>query len=123
MANSASRVLTQVEQIFKSLIWDPMIQAGEVWIEGAVPFLDLPIIKQLDEAAISAIASAIFNQMVTLVDVAAIRLVNAEHQAAYDSASEQLAVIADEQGVTSDAFRQAQDKALASLAQFTHMGP
>lgn len=123
MGTVAYRPLTEAEQIFKSLIWDPMIKAGEVWIEGSVPFLALPVVKQLDEAAINALTDALFNQMVMLVDVTAIKLVNAAHQAAYDSASEQLAVIADEQGISSDAFKKAQDAALASLAQFTHMGP
>lgn len=122
MGTVAFRSLTAAEQIFKSLIWDPMIQAGEVWIEGAVPFLALPLIKQIDEATIQAITDAIFSQVVMTVDVTAIKLVNNAHQAAYDSFSEDLALVADEQGVDSDAFKQAQTKALAGLSQFTRVG-
>jgi Flp pilus assembly pilin Flp len=100
MTTSAFRPLTEAENIFKQVIWTPMIMAGEVWIEGAVPFLDLPVIKQLDEATISALTDAIYNQLVTLVDVTAIKLVSTDLQNKWTSASEALALIAQEQGVT-----------------------
>lgn len=122
MGTVAYRQLTAAETIFKNLIWTPMIMAGEVWIEGAVPFLALPVIKQIDEEAIKLLTDAIFNQFVLVTDITAIKLVNAVHQSAYNNAQEKLAVIADEQGVNSDAFKKEQDVALAALAKFSHIG-
>ena len=96
-----------------------MIRAGETYIEGYVPFLALPVIKQLDEAAIGAITDALFNQLVLFVDVTAIQLINSAHQSAYDQASEQLVIIAQEKGLDSDDFKKAQATALVALSRFT----
>ena len=121
MTTSAFRALTTAEQVFKDLIWSPMIQAGEVWIEGAVPFLALPVIKQLDEATIGAITDALFNQIVLVIDVTAINLVDAAHQSAFDSASERLAIVAQENGITSDQYIAARDKEVVAMVAFTRM--
>lgn len=123
MGTVAFRPLTTAEQIFKSLVWDTMIRAGEVWIEGAVPFLALPVIKQLDEAAINALTDALFNQLVILVDVTAIRLVDAEKQTAWESAMDKLTIVASEQGVNSDAYKQALAAEAATFSKFVHTGP
>jgi hypothetical protein len=119
MTTSVNQSLTSAETIFYNLIWTPMITAGENYIEGEIPFLDLPVIKQLDEATITLITDAIFNQIILLIDVSAIQLINAEHQSAYDAASEQLVIIAQEKGITSSEFLQAQAAALVAMSQFT----
>lgn len=100
-----------------------MLKLGENWLEGEVPVLALPALKQIDEAILGIIADYTFRQLVLLVDVTAIRLVNTVHQAAFDSATENLAIIADEQGADSDAYKNARVAALAALAKFTHIGP
>lgn len=123
MTDSAFPTLTTDEQIFHDLVWIPMLTAGETWLEGAVPVLALPVIKQVDEAALGAIARWLFNQLVLIVDITAIKLVNAAHQSAYDSASLQLKIVSEESGVNSDAYRQAQAKALSALSAFTNMSP
>lgn len=122
MTTSAFPTLTTAETIFKNVVWDPMILAGETWIEGAVPFLDLPVIKQLDEFAIKELTDWIFSQFTLIVDVTAIQLVGMARNSSYQKAQEQLAVIADEQGVTSDAFKTAQTAAIVDLQQFARMG-
>lgn len=98
-----------------------MLKAGEAWLETEVPFLNLPVIKQLDETAIEAVADWIFSQVVLLIDIAAIRLVSAAHQSAYEHASIQLAVVAQEKGIDSAEFKQARDKARAALSSFTQL--
>lgn len=122
MSTVAFKPLTVTEQVFYDLIWKPMIQSGESWLELHVPFLALPIIKQLDEVAIESITNAIFRQIIQVVDVTAIQLVNATHQAAYDSASEQLLIVAEEKGTQSNEYKKAQADALAALSQFVHVG-
>ena len=123
MSDIAYRPLSQAEQIFKNIIWTPMIKAGETWLETEVPFLAFPVVKELDEIAIQAITDWTFSQIVLIVDIAAIRLVNTAHQAAYDAASEKLVVVAQEKGIGSDEYKAAQSQALSDLARFTHIGP
>ncbi len=123
MSSSAYAPLTSAEQIFYDLIWTPMLTLGENWLELEVPFLDLPIIKQLDEGTIKIVTDAFYHQLVLIIDVTAIKLVNTIHQAAYDSAFENLAVVIDENGVGSDAYKTAQTNALAALSRFSHIGP
>jgi hypothetical protein len=126
MGTVAYPALTDAEQIFKNLIWTPMVKSGEVLLAGAeasVPILNLSLFQGLEDDAIGAITDALFAWLVQTIDVTAIQLVNAEHQAAYDMAFEQLSVIADEEGTASSAYQEAQTAALAALAQFTHLGP
>lgn len=123
MTDQAYKSLSHAEQVFKDIVWTPMLTLGENWLEAEVPFFALPVIKQLDEAAIKALTDILFNQMVEFIDVSAIRLVNTAHQAAYDKESERLVIIAAESGVTSDAYKKAQNQALIDMAKFTHIGP
>lgn len=123
MTTSAYKPLTQVENAFKQIVWTPMVKAGEVWIEGAAPFLALPVVKELDEMAISALTNALFDWLTTLIDIDAIKLVNAEMQARWEQASESLSIIAEEQGVTSDAYKKALQDAAADFAHWVHTGP
>lgn len=99
-----------------------MIQAGEKWLEVEVPFLDLPVIKQLDEATLNAVLDALFNQIVLMIDVTAIKFVNQELQTKWSAASEALGLIAQEQGPTSDAYKQALSVAAADFSNWVHTG-
>lgn len=122
MSTTAFRSLTAAEQIFHDLIWMPALKAGETVLEGWAPLLALPVLKQVDEFVIEQVAEYLFSQLVTLIDVTAIRLVNAEHQVAYDQASLKLKVIAHDQGINSDAFKAARDDAKKALSQFVRFG-
>lgn len=124
MTTSVSPTLTAIETVFKDLIWTPMIKSGEVYIAGmesTIPILDWAFTQDLEDDAINALTDALFNSLVLLVDVETITLLNDAHQAAYASASEQLVIIAQEQGATSAAYLQAQRAALASLSKFTQL--
>lgn len=121
MTTQGFRPLTQAEQIFHDLVWQPMIQAGESWLETEVPALNLPVLKQIDEGVIGLVADWAFAQLCLFVDVTAIKLVNAAHQSAYDRASLELAVIAQEKGINSNEFKTARAAATAALVQFTRL--
>lgn len=121
MTTTAFRPLTEAEQIFKSIIWEPALRAGETYLETTVTFLALPIIKQVDEEIILLISEWAFNQLILFVDVTAIQLVNAAHQSVYDSASLHLKVIAIDKGINSEEFKAERIKALAALSDFTRI--
>jgi hypothetical protein len=55
--------------------------------------------------------------------VTSIQLVGAERQAVWASANEQLAIIAQEKGVSSSEYQQALATAAADFAKFVHQGP
>jgi hypothetical protein len=126
MTTVAYAPLTQAEQVFKTLIWTPIILMGETALKGVeatIPMLDLPIFQDLEDGLINAITDAIFNQIVLFIDVESIELVNAELQSKWASASESLALIATEQGVDSDVYKTALSTAAADFANWVNTGP
>jgi len=121
MTTSVNPPLTQAEQIFKTLIWDPMIAAGERWLaaeEAPIPVLAL--FDGLEDAAIQAIADWTFGKLVLWVDVTSLQLMNAAHNAAYTAAFVNLIAISEKSGIQSQEYIDAQNAALAALSQFTH---
>lgn len=122
MGTGAYKSLSVAEQIFKDLVWTPGIHAGELALESAVPLLALPILKQVGEETIDLIADALFNQFIMIVDVTTIKLVNAEHQAAFDKARVTLQIIAHDKGIDSPDFQNARENAKAALSQFVRFG-
>lgn len=122
MIDSAYKGLTEVEQIFKSLVWDTALTAGETALIAQVPFLGLPIVRTITHWMVTSVSNWIYSALVLFVDVEAIKLVNAIHQAEYDSASEQLKIIAIDKGINSDDFKKARDDAKVALSRFTNIG-
>ena len=112
MTDSAYPVLTQAENAFKTIVWDPLVQAGELALDGAAPFFALPIISELDGVAIKALTDVLYQQFIAWVDVASIVLVKDVQQAIWAEASEKLAILAIDSGENSDAYK----KALAAYA-------
>lgn len=126
MTTSAFPALTDAENAFKTIIWTPLIKLGEVALDGmqaTIPVIDWSIFEDLEDDAINAITDAIFNQLVLFIDVTAIKLVNAELQTKWATASEALTLIAQEQGVTSNAYQTALATAASDFAAFVHTGP
>jgi hypothetical protein len=126
MSTIAFQPLTDVEKAFKAIVWDPLIKTGEVALAGAqasIPVLDLPIFTELEDDAIQAITDWAFNQLVELIDVTAIKLVKAEQQSAWETASAKLEILAAEQGVNSSAYQEALATEAADFAKLVHAGP
>lgn len=121
MTTTAYPPLTQAQQIFYDLVWTPAIRAGETYLETNVGFLALPVVKDLDEAAIRAITDWAFHTICLWIDVTAIRLVNGEHQRAYDEASVELAIVATQEGILSDAYQKQRAVWEQKLSQFSRL--
>lgn len=102
-----------------------MIKAGEVWIAGAeatIPFLDLGIVQGIEDDVLQAITDYVFAQLILAIDITSIQLVGAERQSLYDDSSEQLVLIAQSQGVQSDAYKTALQDALTKFAALGRLG-
>lgn len=121
MTTSVNAPLTKAEELFKTLIWDPMILAGESALFAAVPVLDAPILGTIDKAAINAASNWLYGQFVLLTDITTIKLLNSEAQTVFQNASELLAVIEIEKGIGSPEYAQAHATALADLSKFTRV--
>lgn len=126
MTTSAYPALTAAENAFKTIIWTPLIKTGELALDGVqagIPLIDLSVFEDLEDDAINAITDAIFNQIVLFMDVTAIKIKNAQLQSKWTTASESLALIAQEQGSTSDAYKQALSQAATDFGNWVHTGP
>lgn len=124
MATYAFRSLTKAEEIYKTLIWDTskdaLIYAAENYPYTA--FLKVPPLKQIFEWVVNTVSDYLYKSWVLFVDTAAIRLVNAEHQSAYDKASLQLKIVDQEKGTASDDYKTALAAAQAAMSKFTRFG-
>lgn len=126
MTTSAYKPLTTAEKIFYEVVWKPLLKAGEValaGVEASVPVLDLPIVQGLEDDVIDAVADAVFKRIVLFIDVTAIKLTNPVLQSKWASASESLPLIAQEQGESSDAYKQALSTAATDFARWVRTGP
>jgi hypothetical protein len=121
MTTSAYKGLTESQQIFKDLLWTPSIRLGLLSLKGYLPFLNWPFVSQIVDSVVHYVSEVIFNGIALLIDVTAIKLLNAEHQREYDNASLALAVVAQEKGISSEEFKKAREAAKLSLSRFTQL--
>jgi hypothetical protein len=119
MTLEVNKPITEAEQLFYNLIWEPALLAGETALFAAVPILGAPVLGTIDREVISLLSGWLWNQFRLTVDVTAIKLLNSEHQAAYDKASINLKVISIDSGENSSEYKQALVLAQLSLAKFT----
>lgn len=123
MTTSAFKPLTEAEQVFKDLVWGPLILAGQsALIAVEAPVTGIPIVGWIlttaEKEAISLIGDFLFNQLILFIDVTAIKFVNAAHQAKFDDLSEKLEVIATDYGATSPEYLKARDNEAQAFANF-----
>jgi hypothetical protein len=116
MTTSAFKPLTTAEKIFKDLVWDPMLKAGEKWLEGAVPFFSLPVVSSLEESVAQELSDAFYTQMCLLIDISVIKLVDEQHDKAFRDAATKLHLVADQYGPNSEEFQKENENAKSALA-------
>lgn len=110
---------TTAENIFRQLVWDPVVAAGLAAFFIDFPFLNLPVIRPLISWAAQGFAGWLFDQLRLLTDVTAIQIANSLHQDAFEAASLRLKIVALDEGVESPAYAQALSIAKQTLSQFT----
>lgn len=121
MPDQVSPKLTNLESIFKSLVWDRAIDAGFISLFAAAPYLAVwPLGKLLRDLA-NVVGNYLFSSFSMFVDVSFIKLKNSEMQTAYDKASVTLMVIAHDRGIESEAFKNARDAAKIALSRFANI--
>lgn len=121
MTTQVNPTLSAVEQVFKDVIWTPLIMAGETALFTYAPILDAPVLGEIDKELISLGSDWLFNQFIIFVDVTTIKFKNSEAQTAYDSASIQLQIILHSEGIDSDAYQQALQSAVTAQIALTRV--
>lgn len=120
MTTGVNPTLSLAEDLFRNLVWDPLVTAGLLALDTQVPVLAIWPLKNIIDGTVNAFSGYIFGQVRLIIDVTAIQLLNESHKEAYAAASEKLHIIAHDQGVDSDAFRQARASAKVTLSQFVN---
>ena len=116
MTNSAYPGLTQAEDLFKTLVWDPLIKSL------AFATFGVSIFGSVLTYVATSFSDILYGQIRLLIDVEAIALVNAQHKIEYKNASLKLKVIAHDKGSNSPEYFKAREEAMASLAKFVSFG-
>ena len=122
MTESAYPSLTRFEEIFKELVWNNAIDAALAALFAYCPYLNVPPLRQIINGLTKLIANTFFTYLRLVVDLSAIKLVNAEHQTAFDSASVRLRIISYNKGINSPEFLKAKEEAKIALAKFVRFG-
>lgn len=120
MSTSPYPELTQAQAIFKSLVWTPLIQAGETALFIQFPLLALPVEKEIDTALINWATDDLYAWLCTQFDMAAVKWVNPIHQKAFEDASLKLKIIGAEKGVHSPEYEKGIQDETTALQSFIH---
>jgi hypothetical protein len=106
--------LTQAQTLFQTLVWNSVWATGNIALLAAFPVLKLPVVSFLEGEAETTTRDWIYNYICLFIDIEALRLVNAAHQAAYEAASIELKTIA----AGTPAYQKALADAEAALSDF-----
>lgn len=122
MSDVAFPELSIFEKIFKSIIWDNGELAGEAALFGAVPWLAVWPLKPVIHYLLTHYGDQLYAFFVKVIDVRAIRFVDAVKQATYVSESIRLYQVGQTSGIGSPAFAQEREKAKHDFADWVHFG-
>jgi hypothetical protein len=118
MTTQINKPIATAEDLFKNLIWDSAVKAGENALFAAAPWLAIWPIGPVLTFALGYFSGQLFDGIRTAVDMEAIVLLNDAHKTQFADASLKLKVIAEESGVDSPEFKEARNAAAQSLSQF-----
>lgn len=118
MTVQVNPALSEIESIFKNVVWDPLFAAGETWLIAEVPALKLPILSTLEHATIQEISDYTFGLVKEFIDIEYIVLKDNHAQKIYTGAVVSLKALALQKGIDSDDFKKARDQARDDFAQF-----
>lgn len=122
MTENAYPKLGIAEKIFKSVIWDTTLRVSLTAFYIKVPFLGLPVIRNVFEFFVFMLSDFMFEGMRLVTDVTAIKIVNEVHRKAYEKSVVTLTIVANSNGVESDEYKKARDNAATHFAQFIRFG-
>ena len=119
MTETVDPILTQVENEFKTILWDNWVSAALSRLFILVPWMAVWPLGPLVRAIVVPFVDSLFRQGVLLFDLSLIAFKDAAHQSEYDKRMVALKILAKEKGVDSDAYKQARVDAAKAMSSFT----
>ena len=116
MTDQANPSLKYAEDLFKSAIYDPLIDAALVSFLGGV--LGVPVVGTFVRFVARVFANKLFEAMRLILDLQAIAFVNEGHKKDFDRAAVTLRIIGQSKGIDSPEFKTARENAKAALSDF-----
>ncbi len=109
--------------LFKDLVFDPLVKYAIGYIVGLAPFLAFGPISFIIGQVVTYVAGIIYEQLKDTINLEVILLNNAAHHAAFVSAEIELKKIALTKGIDSPEFYDSREKHKIALAVFArHVG-
>jgi len=118
MSESVNKTLTDIQKIFKEIVWDIGIKWFKATARTTLPFLNWPILSTVFESLVNKGSEWLFDKIIVSIDVSYIRFIDPIHRAAFDEAQLKLKLIAHTKGVESEEFKKARDEAKSRLSTF-----
>ena len=110
-----------IDQLFRSLVWDNLVKAAIKRVFMAVPFLAIGPLGVITKFIIIKIANKIYEVLKETVDLQLIVFKNYRLKKEFDRASVMLKIIAQGKGVDSNEFKDAREihkKRLSNFVRF-----
>lgn len=110
--------LGKIEDLFRDLIWDNLVEAGIAALFIEVPWLNAWPIGGAVKYLLRLFSDKVFDGVRMSVDLSLIAFMNQEHKKAYDTEVVKLKIIAHSYGVDSPEFKKEKENAKEILAKF-----
>lgn len=120
MGDGVNQPLSEVEELFKTLVWDLLVDAALVALFVAEPWLAYWPFRQIVTGVATLFTNKLFSVGRRTIDMTAIPLINEAHKRAFTDAVVELKVIGYHQGRDSPEYLKARDDAKAALSRFVH---
>lgn len=122
MSETAYSPLDVVEDVFKKIVWDNLVQGGLAYVFLQVPALNLWPLRPVITSIVTMFADRLFAATKEAIDLEAIQFVNVEHALTYQAASVKLKILAHDRGTYSPEFIKARENAKQALSAFSQFG-
>ncbi len=118
MTTSVTPELSRIEDLFETLVWNSLVEAGLAALFSAMPGLAVWPLGPIIRWVVRNFAEKLYQALKLAIDLHAIAFLNADHRKSFDSESLRLKVITIEKGVNSPEYLEAKEKAKLALSKF-----
>lgn len=105
---------------FKDLVFDPLVNGAISKLLARAAWLSWGPVAFIVTQVVTLVANFLYKEFRELVNIGTIKLMNAEHQMAYEKASVAEYMAYKSKGLDSPEFRKAREQNKKDLAKFVH---
>lgn len=108
--------LHEAEELFKGSVWDTLVDFGLSALFAEIPFLGLPVIRDLIKWVIHKFTNTLYTALTEILDLKYVVLKNLGLQKKFTEIALRLKGIAIEHGIDSEEFKNAREEHKKALA-------